>query len=179
MGSGYSRRMMYGQQPPAIDLDRLRVDLAEARDRVRDLEQLIILAERWYGRGSSTIASRDSQELKGEAKDKSVAPPPVAPAEGPLADLGAREAAVQLLRTTGAVWTVEQATKEMLRLGWRTNSPEPETVVRSAMARDPRLTKVAPGQFRYYSPNGSGEVNDMPVQDTDAEHEERPSEGIA
>jgi len=171
--------MMQGQQPPAIDLDRLRTDLAEARERVRDLEQLIILAERWYGRGQSTIAPRDVRESNGGPKDKPAASPPIPPAEGPLAGLGAREAAVQLLRTTGAVWKIDDATKEMLRLGWRTGSSEPETVVRSAMMRDPRLKKVAPGRFCYDDLNGSGEVNDTPVQDTDAEHEERPSERIA
>lgn len=171
--------MTQGHQPPAIDLDRLRADLAEARERVRDLEQLIILAERWYGRGQSTMALRDAQHLNGEPKDKP-APSLIAPTEGPLADLGAREAAVQLLKTTGTEWKVDEATKEMLKLGWRTNSPEPETVVRSAMMRDHRVKKVAPGRFRYFRLNDSGEANDaMVVQDADAEHEERPSEGIA
>jgi hypothetical protein len=143
----------------AIDLDRLRSDLAEARERVRDLEQLIILAERWYGRGPSPSLPNDASKPNGvssesEPEDKPTTPPPttLAPAEGPFARMGAREAAVQLLRTTGTVWKVDAATQELLKLGWQTNSPAPETVVRSAMMRDKRIERVAPGQFRYREP---------------------------
>jgi hypothetical protein len=141
--------MMHGQQQPAIDLDRLRTDLAEARERVRDLEQLIILAERWYGRGQSTNAPKPNEA----PKDKPT-PAPVLPAEGPFVGMGARDAAVQLLKTTGTVWKVDPVTQELLKLGWRTNSSEPETVVRSAMMRDKRIERVAPGRFRYREPNG-------------------------
>jgi hypothetical protein len=148
---------------PAIDLERLRSDLAEARERVRDLEQLIILAERWYGRDASpsltSEASKPSDAAKGNApKDMPATRPPtsVAPAEGPFAGLGAREAAVQLLKTTGTVWKVDAATQELLKLGWQTNSPAPETVVRSAMMRDKRIVRVAPGEFRYRERTGEG-----------------------
>jgi hypothetical protein len=145
--------MIQGQQPPAIDLDRLRTDLAEARERVRDLEQLIILAERWYGRGQSTNAPKPNDAPKDKPTTLPT-PTPVLPAEGPFAGMGARDAAVQLLKTTGTVWKVDPATQELLKLGWRTNSSEPETVVRSAMMRDKRIERVAPGRFRYREPNG-------------------------
>jgi hypothetical protein len=145
--------MMQGQQPPAIDLDRLRADLAKAREQVRDLEQLIILAERWYGRMQAATVPEDVRKPDAP-KNKPAPPTPASPAEGPLAGLGAREAAVQLLKTTGTVWKVDPATQEMLKLGWRTNSPEPATVVRSAMMRDDRIERVAPGRFQYREPNG-------------------------
>jgi hypothetical protein len=149
--------MMQGQRPPAIDLDRLRSDLAEARERVRDLEQLIILAERWYGREQQMSMANDVRKPDDRVKDKPTPPMPltsVVPAEGPLVGLGAREAAVQLLKTTGTVWRVDAATQEMLKLGWQTNSPAPETVVRSAMMRDKRIERVAPGEFRYRELSG-------------------------
>jgi hypothetical protein len=148
--------MTHEARGPAIDLDRLRSDLAEARERVRDLEQLIILAERWYGRGPSpSEGSKPNGAPKDSApEDKPTTPPPtsVAPAEGPFAGMGAREAAVHLLKTTGTVWKVDAATQELLKLGWQTNSPAPSTVVRSAMMRDKRIERVAPGEFRYREP---------------------------
>ncbi len=150
--------MTQGQRVPAINLDRLRSDLVEARERVRDLEQLIILAERWYGREQPASTPENVRKPNDELRDQPTAPTPTEPstepATGPLAGLGAREAAVQLLKTTGAVWKVEPATKEMLKLGWQTSSSEPETVVRSAMMRDDRIVRVAPGQFRYREPDG-------------------------
>lgn len=150
--------MTQGQRAPAINLDRLRSDLAEARERVRDLEQLIILAERWYGREQPASTPEDVRKPNDELRNEPAAPtsvePATEPATGPLAGLGAREAAVQLLKTTGTVWKVDPATQELLKLGWRTNSSEPETVVRSAMMRDKRIERVAPGRFRYREPNG-------------------------
>jgi hypothetical protein len=153
--------MTHESRGPAIDLDRLRSDLAEARERVRDLEQLIILAERWYGRAPSPSVPSEGSRPSGapnndapERKPTTPSPTPVAPAEGPFAGMGAREAAVQLLKTTGKVWKVDPATQELLKLGWRTNSPAPETVVRSAMMRDKRIERVAPGEFRYREPDG-------------------------
>ena len=154
--------MMNGEQPRAIDLDRLRSDLAEARERVRDLEQLVILAERWYGQKPAAKASSDAPKQPNDAPKGPPRKPPPATVyfdssviEGPLAGLGAREAAVQLLKTRGGTWKVDQATKEMLRLGWQTNSPAPETVVRSALMRDRRIERPAPGEFRYRQEPGS------------------------
>jgi hypothetical protein len=149
--------MRHEEAASAIDLDRLRSDLAEARERVHDLEQLIILAERWYGHKPSRSVSSDAPRQDELPKDKPTTSPPPAsdgPTEGPFAGLGAREAAVQLLKTTGKVWRVDPATKELLKLGWTTNSPAPDTVVRSAMMRDKRIERVAPGEFRYREPNG-------------------------
>jgi hypothetical protein len=149
--------MRHGEAASAVDLDRLRSDLVEARERVRDLEQLIILAERWYGRKPSRGESSDAPTQNEPPKDKPTTPPTPAsdvPIEGPFAGMGAREAAVQLLKTTGTAWRVDPATKELLKLGWSTNSPAPETVVRSAMMRDKRVERVAPGEFRYREPNG-------------------------
>jgi hypothetical protein len=148
--------MMRDEQRPAIDLNRLRGDLAKARERVRDLEQLILLAERWYSDAGQAPSNTGTPSDEPEAPEGNPATDPSAvPAEGPLAALGARDAAVQLLKSTGTAWKVDQATKRMLELGWVTNSPDPESVVRSAMVRDRRLKKVAPGQFRYDEANGS------------------------
>jgi hypothetical protein len=146
--------------------------LAEARERVRDLEQLIILAERWYGRPKPASMPEDVRNPDaplGKAAPIAMLPPiPPAeglPAEGPLAGLGAREAAVQLLKTTGAVWKVDAATQEMLKLGWRTNSRQPATVVRSAMMRDERIERVAPGRFRYRELSGlAAETSPQPSE---------------
>jgi hypothetical protein len=166
--------MRHEDSASAIDLDRLRSDLAEARERVRDLEQLIILAERWYGHKPSRSVSSGSPRQDDLPKDKPTTPPPTpasdAPIEGPFAGLGAREAAVQLLKTTGTVWRVDPATKELLKLGWSTNSPAPETVVRSAMMRDKRIERVAPGEFRYREPNGpASEANQQGSESAESE----------
>jgi hypothetical protein len=131
-----------------VDLDRIRADLAEARARVRGLENLLDLAERWYGQDTRASSRTDDSE-PGDAQTnrKIEADAPI----GPLTGLGARDAAVELLRSTGSVWGVAAATREMRRLGWHTKSDKPRTVVRSAMMRDPRIARVAAGQFRYRS----------------------------
>jgi hypothetical protein len=148
--------MTYEEQRPVIDLIRLRHDLTKARERVRDLEQLLELAERWYSDAGQTAGSaRTSGDGPGVPEGNPVTPPRAATIDGPFAGLGAREAAVQLLKTTGRAWKVDEATRELLRLGWQTESPAPATVVRSAMMRDRRVKRVAPGEFRYEEPNGS------------------------
>jgi hypothetical protein len=148
--------MTHGEQAPAINLNRLRSDLAEARERVRDLEQLLALAERWYGESTSNAPAKPQLNPTKTPAGSIDAEP--TDADGPLAGLGAREAAVQLLKTRGGTWKVDQATKEMLRLGWQTNSPAPETVVRSALMRDRRIERPAPGEFRYRQEPGSALV---------------------
>lgn len=146
--------MTNGEQQPAIDLDRLHRDLAEAKERVRDLEQLIILAERWYGQRQQAPLEAAESTPPAQTSEPQTVHAPDPRSLGPLANLGAREAAVQLLKTTaGTVWKVDDATREMLRLGWRTNSPAPNTVVRSAMMRDHRIERVEAGRFRYREPS--------------------------
>jgi hypothetical protein len=160
--------MTDGEQAPAIDLERLRSDLVQAKERVRGLEQLIVLAERWYG-DSDQLPSASTVPANKPRSTLPSTPAPPTDAEGPLASLGAREAAVQLLRMRGGTWKVDQATKEMLRLGWRTNSPAPETVVRSALMRDRRIERPAPGEFRYRQEPGSDLVPVEPSVNGDRE----------
>jgi hypothetical protein len=148
--------MGYEEQRPVIDLNRLRDDLAKARERVRDLEQLVDLAERLYSNAGQTPSNtRTSQDSPEVPEGKPATSTLTAPVGGPFAGLGAREAAVQLLKTSGRAWKVDAATREMLSLGWQTDSPAPATVVRSAMMRDRRVKRVAPGQFRYDEANDS------------------------
>jgi hypothetical protein len=131
-----------------VDLDRIRADLAEARARVRGLESLLDLAERWYGQDKRASSRTEDSEPEDTRPNKQLeADVPT----GPLTGLGARDAVVELLRSTGSVWGVAAATREMRRLGWHTTSDKPKTVVRSAMIRDPRIERVEAGQFRYKS----------------------------
>jgi hypothetical protein len=136
-----------------VDLDRLRADLAQAKARVRGLENLLALAERWYGQDNQGSAGTGRSKPGSLQSDKPTDTTPT----GPLDKLGAREAAVELLRATGSVWRVDTATREMLRLGWRTESDKPETVVRSAMMREPRIERVAAGRFRYRNSDEPGD----------------------
>jgi hypothetical protein len=159
--AGIVRPMTQGERASAIDLDRLHSDLAQAKERVRGLEELIALAERWYGESDQPPATRNAPAKKPPSNPPSTPAEPTE-AEGLLAGLGAREAAVQLLKMRGGTWKVDQATKEMLRLGWRTNSPAPETVVRSALMRDRRIERPAPGEFRYRQEPGSSLLPEEP-----------------
>lgn len=147
---GYSACIMSDNFASPVDLDRIRADLAEARARVRGLESLLDLAERWYGqerRASSRTDDSEPGDARSHNEIEADAP------TGPLTGLGARDAAVELLRSTGSMWGVAAATREMRRLGWQTTSDKPKTVVRSAMMRDSRIERVEAGQFRYRSEN--------------------------
>jgi hypothetical protein len=157
---GYSAFIMSDYLASPVDLDRIRADLAEAKARVRGLESLLDLAERWYGQERRASTSTDDSE-PGDAQvnRKIEADSPT----GPLTGLGARDAAVELLRSTGSVWGVAAATREMRRLGWHTTSDKPKTVVRSAMMRDPRIERVAAGQFRYKSEKPTDDPRATPL----------------
>jgi hypothetical protein len=147
---GYSACIMSDNFASPVDLDRIRADLAEAKARVRGLENLLDLAERWYGQDRRpSLRTDDSEPGDALSHNEVEADAPT----GPLTGLGARDAAVELLKSTGSVWGVAAATREMRRLGWHTKSDKPRTVVRSAMMRDPRIERVEAGQFRYRSEN--------------------------
>jgi hypothetical protein len=148
----------------------------QAKERVRGLEQLIALAERLYGNSDQPASTSNASGSKTRSDPPNAPAPAPSSADGPLAGLGAREAAVELLKMRGGTWRVDKATKEMLGLGWQTNSPAPETVVRSALMRDARIERVAPGEFRYRqepsssinpaesTPNGGGEGQPSVIQ---------------
>jgi hypothetical protein len=168
--------MTYEEQRPVIDLIRLRHDLTKARETVRDLEQLLELAERWYGGAGQTAGSaRTSRDGPEVPEGNPTTPPDAAAIDGPFAGLGAREAAVELLKTTGRAWKVDEATRELLRLGWQTESPAPATVVRSAMMRDRRVKRVAPGEFRYEEADeATTEASGHPVRGVDGQFVRAP-----
>jgi hypothetical protein len=120
-----------------IDLDQLRADLSAARERVRELEGMMVLAER-YGRHpvESIATSSESQPQ-------------------PLAGMGTKAAALWVLETSGRPWKVEELTEEMARLGWHITSDQPASAVRTAVRRllhDGSVERVRHGFYAFVNP---------------------------
>lgn len=124
-----------GSHQVVIDVDKIRIELADLRDRAAELEGLLALAER-YGHVEHPDQEDDAPEGR-----------------MPLAGMGTQDAVRWVLRTSGRPWRVDELTHEMQRLGWSIGSANPVAVVRTGVQRlklsDPSIHRVRHGLYAY------------------------------
>lgn len=141
-----------------VDVSALRAELAAAEARVRDLTEMLTLAERLFGGGSRPRESGHDGGRRTETTDAPAAEQPDR-VDGPLTDKSTTVSIQHVyICHEGEVLSVEDAVKEMKALGWDNGSPEPVDTARVAVSRwmkkDPSIERVRLGHYRYNPPGG-------------------------
>jgi hypothetical protein len=123
-------------------IDKLRAEIGQAEQYLRDQMELVALAQRLYGTGTSEPAP--------------TAPPPPSPVPSfPVRDT--KQAAITILRETSPrAWKVEEITAELQRRGWDPGeSTQPRhLLVASALSRLVRSGEwpfITKPKYGYYA----------------------------